>query len=133
MPKVLAEQGVDYAEYREELRAQIVLDTLRRRDVVSKVYLNPREVDDFLRGAEAGEEANQEYKVSHILIGTPLNATAQQREAARERAGSCASVSRTGRTSRNWRSRTPSRKTPFRAAAWVGANATPCPLPLWHT
>ena len=87
MPKVLAEQGVDYAEYREELRAQIVLDTLRRRDVVSKVYLNPREVDDFLRGAEAGEEANQEYKVSHILIGTPLNATAQQREAARERAG----------------------------------------------
>ena len=87
MPNVLAEQGVDYAEYREELRVQIVLDTLRQRDVVSRVFFNPREVDDFLRGAEAGEEANQEYLVSHILIGTPLNATAQQREAARERAG----------------------------------------------
>lgn len=86
MPDVLAEQGVDYAAYREELRAQIVLDTLRQRDVVTRVSLNPREVDDFLRSAEAGEEANQEYLVSHILIGTPLNATAQQREAARERA-----------------------------------------------
>ncbi len=87
LPNVLAEQGVDYGQYREELRSQIVLDTLRQRDVVSRVYLNPREVDDFLRGAEAGEDANREYQVSHILIGTPLNATARQREAARDRAG----------------------------------------------
>ena len=86
LPEVLAEQGVAYAEYRDELRSQIALDTLRQRDVVSRVYLNPREVDDFLRGAEAGEEANREYLVSHILIGTPLNATAGQRDAARERA-----------------------------------------------
>ena len=86
LPGVLAEQGMEYAMYREELRAQIVLDTLRQRDVVSRVYLNPREVDDFLRGAESGEGANREYQVSHILIGTPLNATSQQRDAARERA-----------------------------------------------
>ena len=86
LPRVLAEQGLEYALYREELRAQIVLDTLRQRDVVSRVYLNPREVDDFLRSAESGEAANREYQVSHILIGTPLNATSQQREAARERA-----------------------------------------------
>ena len=86
LPDVLGEQGIEYARYREEIRAQIVLDTLRQRDVVSRVYLNPREVDDFLRGAEAGEEANREYLVSHILIGTPLNATAGQRDAARERA-----------------------------------------------
>ena len=84
LPDVLAEQGIEYARYREELRAQIELDTLRQRDV--RVFLNPREVDDFLRGAEGGEEANREYLVSHILIGTPLNATAGQREAARERA-----------------------------------------------
>ena len=86
LPEVLGEQGLEYARYREELRSQIALDTLRQREVVSRVYLNPREVDDFLRGAEAGEEANREYQVSHILIGTPLNATAGQREAARERA-----------------------------------------------
>ena len=86
LPGVLAEQGLEYPLYREELRAQIVLDTLRQRDVVSRVYLNPREVDDFLRSAESGEGANREYQVSHILIGTPLDATSQQREAARERA-----------------------------------------------
>ena len=88
LPAVLAEQGIDYADYREDLRSQIVLDSLRQRDVVSRAYyVNPREVDDFLRGAEGGEEANQEYLVSHILIGTPLNATAGQRDAARKRAG----------------------------------------------
>ena len=87
LPDLLAEQGINYADYREEIRSQIVLDSLRQRDVVSRAYyVNPREVDDFLRGAEGGEEANQEYLVSHILIGTPLNATAQQRDAARERA-----------------------------------------------
>ena len=87
LPEALEEQGLDYAQYREELRSQIVLDTLRQRDVVARVFLNPREVDDFLRGAEGGESANREYSVSHILIGVPLNATAGQREAARERAG----------------------------------------------
>ena len=86
LPEVLAEQGMDYARYREELRSQIALDTLRQRDVVARVFLNPREVDDFLRGAEGEEGANREYSVSHILIGVPLNATAGQREAARERA-----------------------------------------------
>ena len=86
LPAALAGQGLDYAQYREELRGQIVLDTLRQRDVVTRVFLNPREVDDFLRGAEGDEGANREYSVSHILIGVPLNATAGQREAARERA-----------------------------------------------
>ena len=86
LPEALAEQGMDYARYREELRNQIVLDTLRQRDVVARVFLNSREVDDFLRGAEGGEAANREYNVSHILIGVPLNATARQRDAARDRA-----------------------------------------------
>ncbi len=87
LPEVLAGQGMDYAQYREELRDQIALDTLRQRDVVARVFVNPREIDDFLRGAEGDEGANREYSVSHILIGVPLNATARQREAARERAG----------------------------------------------
>ena len=87
LPDLLGEQGINYADYREELRSQIMLDSLRQRDVVSRAYyVNPREVDDFLRGAEGGEEANQEYLVSHMLIGTPLNATAGQRDAARDRA-----------------------------------------------
>ena len=86
LPEVLAEQDLDYARYREELRSQIALDTLRQRDVVARVFLNPREVDDFLRGAEGEEGANREYSVSHILIGVPLNATAGQRDVARERA-----------------------------------------------
>lgn len=86
LPEVLAGQGLEYALYREELRMQIVLDTLRQRDVASRVFPSSREVDDFLRSAESGEGANREYQVSHILIGTPLNATSQQREAARERA-----------------------------------------------
>ncbi len=86
LPEALAEQGFEYARYREELRSQMVLDTLRQRDVVARVFLNPREVDDFLRGAEGEAGANREYSVSHILIGVPLNATARQRDAARERA-----------------------------------------------
>ena len=86
LPAALSEQGLDYAQYREELRSQIMLDTLRQRDVVTRVFLNPREVDDFLRGAEGDESANREYSVSHILIGVPLNATPRQREAALDRA-----------------------------------------------
>jgi peptidyl-prolyl cis-trans isomerase SurA len=78
MPTVMARQGVDYASYREEMRREIAISLLRQRDVIARIYVSPRELDQALE-REAGKPAdNVEYDVSHILLSLPESATADQ-------------------------------------------------------
>ncbi len=78
MPNVLAAQGIDYAAYREDMRREMAIQLLRQRDVLARIYVSPRELDQALeRQAERADE-NVEYEVSHILLSLPESATAQQ-------------------------------------------------------
>src|SRR5213079_2010956 len=48
LPDALAQQGEDYAAYREDLRREITLSLLRQRDVLQRISVTPREIDQFL-------------------------------------------------------------------------------------
>src|SRR5216110_2416425 len=48
LPAVLASQGIDYANYREGLRKELVMQILRQRDVIARINVSPREIDQFL-------------------------------------------------------------------------------------
>jgi peptidyl-prolyl cis-trans isomerase SurA len=85
LPTVLAQQGVDYASYREQMRQQLMLGLLRQRDVLQRIDVTPREIDQFLAKA-VKQPANAEYNVSHILIAVPPNATPDQITQAQQRA-----------------------------------------------
>lgn len=77
LPDLLAQDGVDYNAYRKEMRQQLILDQLRQREVVSRIGVTPRELDDYLdRARDAADESNR-YKISHILISVP-SVTSQQ-------------------------------------------------------
>jgi len=78
MPDVLASQGLDYAAYREDMRKEMSIQLLRQRDVLARIYVSPRELEQALeRQAERADE-NVEYDVSHILLSLPESATAHQ-------------------------------------------------------
>jgi peptidyl-prolyl cis-trans isomerase SurA len=86
LPEEMKKQGVDYAEYREEIRKEMMLQLLRQRDVLQHISVTPREIDQFLdRQAKAPSERN-EYNVSHILIAVGQEASPAQQEAAGKRA-----------------------------------------------
>ena len=86
LPEELKKQGVDYAEYRDEIRKEMMLQLLRQRDVLQHISVTPREIDQFLdRQAKAPSERN-EYNVSHILIAVGQEASPAQQEAAGKRA-----------------------------------------------
>ena len=86
LPDALKQQGVDYAEYRDEIRKEMMLQLLRQRDVLQHISVTPREIDQFLdRQAKAPSERN-EYNVSHILIAVGQEASPAQQEAAGKRA-----------------------------------------------
>src|SRR5499427_7827266 len=86
LPEALGRQGVDYAEYRDEIRKEMMLQMLRQRDVLQHISVTPREIDQFLDKQGKAPSERNEYNVSHILIAVGQEASAGQQEAAAKRA-----------------------------------------------
>ena len=86
LPQALAAQGVDYAGYRDSLRRELTLRLLQQRDVMARIVVTPREIDQYLDRQARHPSANAEYNVSHILIAVPQEATTAQLEAAQKKA-----------------------------------------------
>src|SRR5580692_4104617 len=77
LPTALAAQGVDYKVYRESMRKELTLSTLRQRDVIAHINVSPHELEQFM-AREQSAAANDEFNVSHILLSLPEAATPQQ-------------------------------------------------------
>ncbi len=78
MPRLLAADDISYAVYRREMREQLILDQLKRIDVVGRISVAPREIDQCLADLEDNVVVNSEYNLSHILISVPESATADE-------------------------------------------------------
>jgi peptidyl-prolyl cis-trans isomerase SurA len=78
LPELLARDGVNYGEYRREMRKQLVLDQLRRIDVTGRISVAPREIEQCIADLEDNVVVNSEYNLSHILISVPQSATSEQ-------------------------------------------------------
>src|SRR5579859_5423512 len=61
LPDALAQQGVDYTKYRDEMRKEILMSLLRQRDVLQHISITPREVDQFLERQAKAPSENNEY------------------------------------------------------------------------
>src|ERR1700693_546116 len=77
LPTALEAQGVDYKQYRESMRKELTLSTLRQRDVIAHINVTPRELDQYLTRQQTSA-ANDEFNVSHILLSLPEAATPQE-------------------------------------------------------
>jgi peptidyl-prolyl cis-trans isomerase SurA len=86
LPDALAGQGIDYAGYRDDLRKEITLQMLRQRDVLERISVTPKEIDQYLDKQAKMPSQHNEYNVSHILIAVPQEATPAQVESAAQRA-----------------------------------------------
>src|SRR6202142_3410962 len=79
LPTALGAQGVDYKVYRERMRKELMLTTLRQRDVIAHINVTPRELDQYLARQQSAA-SNDDFNVSHILLSLPAAATPQQLE-----------------------------------------------------
>ena len=86
LPQALARQGIDYASYRDSMRRELTLRLLQQRDVVQRISVTAREIDQYLDRQTHHPSASAEYNVSHILIAVPQEASTAQLEAAQKKA-----------------------------------------------
>lgn len=83
----LRADGVDPAQFREELRGQILLSRLRDRELESRVRVTELDIDQYLREQQGtGDLASMELNLAHILVALPENATEAQVKAAQAKA-----------------------------------------------
>ena len=76
MPRVLSADGISYAAYRREMREQLTLDQLKRIDVVRRISVAPREIEQCLEDLDDNVVANSEYNLSQIFISVADSRTA---------------------------------------------------------
>jgi peptidyl-prolyl cis-trans isomerase SurA len=74
LPAQLAGQGIVYADYRAQLKREIQRQMLRGRDVMQRISISPRELDQYLEQQKKTATAASEYNVSHILVAVAQDA-----------------------------------------------------------
>jgi peptidyl-prolyl cis-trans isomerase SurA len=96
LPRLLESQGVNYAAYRASLRDEMTITLLRQRDVLARIIVTPREIDQYLEKQQGSVAENQDYNVSHILLSLPEAASPGQLEEVGERAKDIVQRARAG-------------------------------------
>jgi peptidyl-prolyl cis-trans isomerase SurA len=86
LPAALSQQGIDYGIYRENIRREMTLQVLQQRDVIQRINVSPRELDQFLEKQKSRPSELNEYNLSHILIAVPQDASPAQLDQAARRA-----------------------------------------------
>jgi peptidyl-prolyl cis-trans isomerase SurA len=71
--------GMNVAQFREDLRSQIMLQRLRDRELDARVKVTDLDVDQFLRDQQgASDPALTELNLAHILVAVPESAGPEQ-------------------------------------------------------
>jgi peptidyl-prolyl cis-trans isomerase SurA len=78
MPAALAQQGIEFAGFRDNIRKEITLQMLRQRDVLSKTSVTPRELEQFIERLKKLPSEKDEYNLAHILLAIPPDSAQAQ-------------------------------------------------------
>ena len=94
--KAVEREGIPYAKYRNDIRNEITVQRLREREVESRVNVSDAEVDHLLATLEAQAGGEVEYRLAHILVLVPEQASTDQIDVRQRRAEQALSQVRSG-------------------------------------
>ncbi|MBU6468361.1 MAG: peptidylprolyl isomerase [Betaproteobacteria bacterium] len=78
--KQVTKEGVPLKKFREEIRTEMLLAELRKREVDNKVQVSDNEVKAQLeQEKKLGANAQEEYEIAHIYVSVPENSTREER------------------------------------------------------
>jgi peptidyl-prolyl cis-trans isomerase SurA len=80
MPALLAQDGVNYSDFRRNLRDEITVEQLRRIEVGQSIIVSEREIEQCIVDLETNVVVNSDWTLSHILLPFGASATAEARD-----------------------------------------------------
>jgi peptidyl-prolyl cis-trans isomerase SurA len=94
--RALAEDGVSYFEFREQIRREMVLSRLQRNLVSRRIAISDKDINDLLNSPYYQQLLSDEYRVGHILLAIAEDASEGAARAARERGSEIVAQLRAG-------------------------------------
>jgi peptidyl-prolyl cis-trans isomerase SurA len=82
----LERDGIKYPRFREDIRNEIVVARLREREVDNTIIVTDAEIETELAREAGDKSADTEFRLAHILVLVPPQASPEQIEARRVRA-----------------------------------------------
>jgi peptidyl-prolyl cis-trans isomerase SurA len=76
--EILERDGFDFGKFREDMRNEILISRLQRRQVENRITITDRDIDNFLATAERQGGGESEYLLQHILIALPEEPSSEQ-------------------------------------------------------
>ena len=83
--QVLQEDGINFKNYRQGIREQLMIHQLLEREVLKQITVTDEELEAF-KTRKGSLSGRTDYHLLHILVATPEGASADQLEKAREKA-----------------------------------------------
>lgn len=94
--KALQKDGLSYREAVEQIRTEMLLSRVQKFQVNNRIKISEQDVDYFL-ASKAGRMASEaEYRISHILIAIPSQASPEEIKKARIKADTVINNIRSG-------------------------------------
>ena len=84
--RLTEQEGIRWSKFREEIRNEVMKTRLREREVGGNVNVTDAEIDTQLLLEAREASTDQEFRLAHILVLVPEQATSAQIEAKRKRA-----------------------------------------------
>ncbi len=79
-------QGMNYADFQESIRKEIIMNQLRAREIGARIKVTDREVAHYLETQGGVGQEKEKYRLGHILISVPEAASASVIQKAKEKA-----------------------------------------------
>lgn len=84
--RALQQDGMEFATFRQQIRQELAIQQLRRRQVEARLRISDQEIDDLIAAESGAIDRDIRYQISHLLIALPAGADASTIENARVRA-----------------------------------------------
>ena len=84
--RLTEQDGIRWSKFREEIRGEVLKTRLREREVGGTINVTDAEIDTQLLLEAREANTDQEYRLAHILVLVPEQATSAQIEIKRKRA-----------------------------------------------
>jgi peptidyl-prolyl cis-trans isomerase SurA len=84
--KALEKDGLSYKEAIEQIRTEMIISRVQKFQVNNRVQISQQDIDYFLASKAGAMATEEEYRLQHILVSIPSQASPDQIKRARQKA-----------------------------------------------
>ena len=84
--EVLSKDGYSFAEFREKIKQDIIINRLHKNRIEKNITVTEKEIDNYISNLSHRQGSHDEFHLAHILIALPEAASPEQIRAAQKKA-----------------------------------------------